>query len=232
VVNTGSTSPAGNARSTKTSVARASQTSASTNSKPRKETIDEHEDASPDDEAIQLLLGYSKHGSGDFEGVVAGGSYSTYLSQRVSLTLDLRGTINWRQHPIIEKDQFTGRVTDGSVRLLTAGVQLGILGGFSPVRSAHHELVINLGPFGRFQSSSSGVDGYSIYPPLTTNTPLSLVGFQNSTPHYTITLGGLLQVQYRCTLGPRIMLGIAGGFQTDTNGDLIEQAGITLGKRF
>ncbi|MDF2192122.1 hypothetical protein [Paraflavitalea sp. CAU 1676] len=232
VVKTSPTSPAGNARSTKTSATRTAQPPASAHSNRRNETIDDDEDAAPDDEAIQLLLGYSKHGGGDYDGIVFAGSYAKYLSQQFSLTVDLRGTMNWRQDQIIEKDQLTGQVTDRSIRLLTAGVQLGILGGFSPVHSAHHEVMINLGPFGRFQSCASGSDGYSTYPPRVSNLPFTVVEFWNTTPQHTITLGALLQVQYRWTLGPRITLGIAGGFQTDTEGDVIQEAAITIGKRF
>ncbi len=183
------------------------------------------------DKAIQVAGGYSHHGSGDMKGVVFGVEYRQYISNRFSLNYGLRGTINSGKETIIVNNLITGDRTDASVRFTTAGVQAGINGGLSIVRNIKHELIVSLGGFGRYQSASNGDDGYSIYCPQQTGQPTILIGYDNRTPQEIFTIGGIFQVQYSFTFRNKIFIGLVPAFQTDTNGDVILQAALTVGRR-
>ncbi len=181
--------------------------------------------------AIQVMGGYSKHGSGDYEGIVFGTEYIHYHTKKLSLTYSFRGTINDGKETIIINNTTTGIRTDASVRFTTAGVQLGVNGGLSIIRSQHHELMLSLGAFGRYQSASNGSDGYSLYYPQMTGQPTILVGYDNKTDQNTYAFGGIGQLHYNYTFKSKLYIGILGAFQTDTNGDVIPQVALSVGRR-
>jgi len=182
-------------------------------------------------ESIQLVGGYSRHGSGDLNGIIFGAEYLKYLSGRFLLDFNIRATINDGKDEIIVNNTTTGTKTDASLRYTTAGVQIGVNGGLSIFKNMKHEFIISLGAFGRYQSASNGSDGYSFYSPQATGLPVALIGFDNRTPQETFSLGGILQLQYHFTIKNNIYIGILPGFQTDTNGDAIPQIALTLGRR-
>jgi hypothetical protein len=184
------------------------------------------------DRHLQMSAGYGLHGSGDLKGVVFGTEFTKYKSEKLSLNYNLRAGIHFGKDKILLINQTAGTTTDQSIRYTTAGVQLGINAGLSPVRTLHHEIAIALGPFGRFQSASNGSDGYSLYYPNATGIPSVLVEYNNRTPQNTFALGGLLQLKYTYTTGKGLSFALSPGFQTDTNGDAIPQALLLVGKRF
>ena len=180
--------------------------------------------------SISFVGGFGKHGSGDMKGIVFGGDYTVYYSRKFSLTYNFRGGVHSSIHPIHVDNG--GNITDASIRFTTAGFQLGANAGLSVLNSAHHEVMIKLGAFGRYQSASNGSDGYSLYSPTTTGVPTVLVGYDNRTPQQTLAFGGVVQLQYNFTFNSNLFLGIQPAFQTDTNGDVILQASLVVGKRF
>lgn len=182
--------------------------------------------------AVQVLGGYSKHGSGDMNGIVFGAEYVRYTSKRFSLNYNFRATINDGIDRIIETNVSAGTVRDASVRFTTAGVQLGTDAGFSFIRTRSHEALASLGGFVRYQSASNGDDGYALYYPSATGLPMTVVAYNNHTPQETFNAGGILQLRYNYTFNNKIVAGLSAGFQTDSNGDAIQQLGITIGKRF
>lgn len=184
------------------------------------------------DQQILVTGGYSKHGSGDMQGIVFGTEYTKYNSPKLSLNYYFRGSINNAADTIIINNDFSGMRQDASIRFTTAGVQAGVNVRYSFVRNKRNELLISLGGFGRYQSASNGSDGYSLYYPSTTGVPTVLVEYNNKTTQKTYTLGGLLQFQYNYTFNKNIVAGLSPGFQTDTNGDVLLQAVIVIGKRF
>ncbi|MDQ3278091.1 MAG: hypothetical protein M3Q06_07180, partial [Bacteroidota bacterium] len=149
-----------------------------------------------------------------------------------SLNYHFRGSINNATDKITFRDNFAGITTDASVRFTTAGVQLGASGQYSFVRTRHQEFLVSLGAFGRYQSASNGSDGYQIYYPNRTNVPAVLIGYQNRTPQKTYAIGGLFQFAYNYTFNQNFLIGFAPGLQTDTNGDMIIQGVLRVGKRF
>lgn len=182
--------------------------------------------------AFEFLGGYSTHGSGDMLGITFGGGYKTYLSKRFSLNYNMRAHINSSKEKIIVYNNLLlNDRRDASVRFTTAGVQLGINAGYSLIRSAKHEFMVSLGGFGRYQSASNGSDGYALYFPPTTGQPTVLVGYDNRTPQETITAGYIVQFHYNYTFKNNMFIGLLPGWQNDTNGDIITQIALTVGKR-
>ncbi|MBC7886322.1 MAG: hypothetical protein H7Z13_00425 [Ferruginibacter sp.] len=181
--------------------------------------------------AIQLVGGYSRHGSGDYKGIVFGADYIKYLSKRTSLDFNFKAMINDGRDLIIVTNNTNGTQTDASVRFTAAGVQVGVNGGYSIIRNRRHELMISLGGFGRYQSSSNGDDGYQIYEPLRTGQPTVLIGYDNRTPQRVYSLGGIFQFHYNFTFNNKVYIGLVPGFQTDTNGDAIPHLALTVGRR-
>lgn len=182
--------------------------------------------------AFEFLGGYSTHGSGDMLGITFGGGYKTYLSKRFSLNYNMRAHINSSKEKIIVNNMLLpNNRRDASIRFTTAGVQLGINAGYSLIRTAKHEFMVSLGGFGRYQSASNGSDGYSLYFPATTGQPTVLVGYDNRTPQETITAGYLVQFHYNYTFKNNVFIGLLPGWQNDTNGDIITQVALTVGKR-
>ena len=184
------------------------------------------------DRALQLTLGYGTHGSGDLKGVIFGAEYIKYFPSGVSLNYNFRGSINTGKDKIIVTGGPSGNTIDASVRYTTAGVQFGVNAGYSFLRSSAHEMQVSLGPFARYQSASNGTDGYSFYGPNQTGIPTVLIGFDNRSPQETISIGGIFQLHYNYTFNNKNYIGIVPGFQTDTNGDVIPQVGLSIGKRF
>lgn len=182
--------------------------------------------------AIQLVGGPTRHGSGDADGLTYGAEYVRYYTKKFSLTYNLRGTIhNYKdEYEII--DVASGRTTDNSIRFTTAGVQAGVNAGYSIVRTRSHEVMISLGAFGRYQSSSD--DGYFVYYPSTVINPIPnfLFRFDNTTPQKTFSLGALLQIKYNLRIGKHLYTGVAPFLQTDTQGDLIRNMLLVIGRRF
>jgi hypothetical protein len=180
--------------------------------------------------AIQMVGGYSKHGSGDMNGIIFGAEYIKYVNRRVSLNYNFRASINDGKDEIIVNDLLTGTRTDASVRFTTAGVQLGVNGGLSFVRTTKHEFMISLGAFGRYQSASNGTDGYALYQPHLTGQPTVLIGFDNRSPQETFSFGGIFQLHYNYSINNKVFVGLSPGFQTDTNADVIPQVALTIGR--
>lgn len=182
--------------------------------------------------SLQITGGYSKHGSGDMKGIVAGAEYIHAASSKIFLNYNMRSTINNGTQEIIINDAVAGTTQDASIRFTTAGLQLGVDGGYSFLRSRHLAMSFSLGAFLRYQSASNGSDGYSLYFPAATGLPLVLVGYSNRTPQQTVAFGGLVQFQFDVSLTKNMYVGIVPRFQTDTNGDAIIQFALAVGRRF
>ena len=184
--------------------------------------------------ALEFVGGYSTHGSGDMRGIIFGAGYKTYLSKKFSLNYNMRAHIHSSKEEIIILSPLVnnGR-KDASIRFTTAGAQLGINAGYSLWRNRQHEFMVSAGGFGRYQSASNGSDGYSItFNSSTPGLPRALVEYDNRTPQQTITAGYIVLVNYNYTLNNNMYIGVEPGFQNDTNGDVLSQVALTIGKRF
>ena len=179
-------------------------------------------------EEFRAVTGYSKHGSGDMHGVIFGAEYARNPDKRFFLTYQLKGGFNSSRDKITFNNTITGTVTDASLRFSTGGVQIGVLGSLNIIRSSRHRFQVGIGTFGRYQTTSN--DGYALHYPTTTGIPAVLVELYNPYPQHTVALGGIIQLQYQFYVSRKMFVGLIVGFQTDTNGDAIPQAGLVLGR--
>lgn len=186
-------------------------------------------DAMPN-EALQLVLGYSKHGSGDMDGIVFGADYSWYLGRKFSFGLNIRGTINSDHDDYSYYNQTTNITSEASIRSTTAGAQLGLNAQYSIIRSPHHEIMVSLGAYLRYQSTS--LDGYSVMGPPITGTPEFHFSFYNWDNQNSISPGILPQLHYNFTFMNNLVLGLKGGIQQDMLAEAVQFVAFTIGKRF
>lgn len=178
-------------------------------------------------ESITLGFGYSKSGSGDLPGVMLTTEYRKYVKQRVFLTTGLGANMHYGDMPIFYTTP-TGNDRDGSIREVTAGFQLHGLAGWDFVQAKRHSVGIAAGPMLRYQATTSP-DMVSIYYPAATGMPFPLVLFDHREDQRIFSVGGMAQLSYRYQAGRRFILGALGSFQTDTNSDVIFQAGASIG---
>jgi len=182
--------------------------------------------------AIQMVVGISRHTSGDVDGLTYGAEYVRYYSKKFSLAYNFRGTIHNEKHAYFVTYAPSGRTTDASIRFTTAGVQTGINAGLSIIRSRNHEFMISLGTFGRYQAASNGTDGYLVYYPNTiAGIPTYLFSYDNNTSQAAFSVGGLLQFNYNFRISKKAYVGLLPSLQTDTHGDLIIQLLLVGGRR-
>jgi hypothetical protein len=102
--------------------------------------------------------------------------------------------------------------------------------GYHIIRNIRNDLSIRTSALFRYQSSSD--DGVGIYYEPATGLPFPVVVFDHRDPQKTFATGLSLQLGYNYFTLKNYTIGIFGAFQLDTNGDVIRNAGISLGKRF
>lgn len=182
--------------------------------------------------SLRFNVGESTHGTGDLKGISFGTAYTHYLKKKLSLEYHFKGTIHDGQDTYLLF--VNGNLEqDGSVRTTTAGFQIGSLIRYSPLRTLHHEFTIAAGPYGRYESSSLGSNGYGArYPSPTSSIPRIMIEFDHSFSQRIYNIGYMAELSYSYTFKKRLFLGMNIAFQNDTNGDAITHLGFLIGKRF
>jgi hypothetical protein len=100
---------------------------------------------------------------------------------------------------------------------------------FAPLRTKNHEAKLGAGPVVRYQSSSyPNIYGTTTLP----NFPKPVFTFRHYEEQNMLTFGYQVAVSYAYTLRSRFFIGGKMSFQNDTNGDVITQYGLRVGKRF
>lgn len=178
---------------------------------------------------ISLLGGYGRSGTGDLPGFMFGAEYSAYFKEKISWAIGFGGFFYDGEDPDFITNNIYSR-SNGSLRYTTAGLQVTGHIGFCLIRNRVHEIQLRPGVLVKYQSAS--LDGYSILYPVATGYPEPLVSFFNSNPQRTIAAGASAQAKYDYTIGNKISMGALAGIQTDTEGDLITQVGLTLRRGF
>lgn len=182
--------------------------------------------------SLRFNIGESTHGTGDLKGISFGTAYTHYLKKKLSLEYHFKGTIHDGQD--IYLLYVNGNLEqDGSVRTTTAGFQIGSLIRYSALRTSHHEFTLAAGPYGRYESSSLGSNGYGArYPSPASPIPRILIEFDHSFPQRIYNIGYMAELSYNYTFKKKLFVGVNAAFQNDTNGDAITHLGLMIGKRF
>jgi hypothetical protein len=179
---------------------------------------------------IQLTAGTSFNGTGDIRGFAFNTEYDQYFKKKFSWNIGMGGTIHDKVEPIFYTDQ-SGNLIDASVRATTAGFQVTCLLSYSIIKTEEHEFFTRIGPLFRYQSTSYW-DVLAVYHPAGTGLPFPVVAFINTSPQRTVAIGGAVQIGYAYSINKKISLGILGSFQLDSNGDVLRNALISIGRRF
>ncbi len=177
-----------------------------------------------------FIIGKSKHGTGDIRGLFFTTEYSKRFRDRLSYSVGISGTINDRE----DKRTFSapdGSTIDGSIRDAIAGFQISNHLGYHFIKNSSHNFQVRLGALLRYQTISFADATTTLYPPIT-GLPIPVIYFENTSPQRTYTIGATTQIRYDFIIHKSTTLGLLGGFQTDTNGDVISQVSLSIGKTF
>jgi len=124
-----------------------------------------------------------------------------------------------------------GETIDGTIRFVTAGMQFVTCIKYNFLENYKNTFGIYILPLLRYQATSINDVIITVYPILT-DLPIPVRVLENSEPSRTLSVGGAIRFNYNYTFNKGLYLGVLTGFQTDTNGDTIINAGLTFGKRF
>ncbi|GLU51023.1 hypothetical protein [Dyadobacter frigoris] len=175
--------------------------------------------------------GFSKHGSGDMRGISENITFGKYFHKKLSWTTALGATIHDGSYRITSI-QADGNVMDHSYRYTAGGLQISGGIAYSFMRGKRNEFGIRASAILRYQSSSYFDKLIIIFDPKTTSLPYPATYIFNSTPQKTYAVGGSPELFYNHSLGKSFFLGTTANFQADTNGDVITNLSLSVGKRF
>lgn len=178
----------------------------------------------------QFSAGFSRHGSGDLNGISYFFDYTHYFKNKLSWVASFGGDIHDGVSPLLFEYP-TGNQVDASFRYTLAGIQIGSGIKYSLIKKEKHEVFISVIGIFRYQSSSASDAINKLYPALT-NLPFPVMLLENSSPQRTYSVGAAPRIGYNYTFDKKIAVGFSGGLQFDTNGDTILQLLLTLGRRF
>ncbi|MDX5584537.1 MAG: hypothetical protein QNK20_06320 [Aureibaculum sp.] len=185
----------------------------------------------PNKSTIEFSFGWAKNGTGDINGFLYGAQYQQSFSKKVYWVVGFEGTFH--DNPLGDQLFFEldGEKFDSTIRFVTAGMQLatGIKYNFSENDKSTFGIYVL--PILRYQSTSIN-DIISTEYPIGTGLPIPVRILINEEPSRTLSFGGALRLNYNYIFNKGLYLGILAGFQTDTNGDSMINAGLTFGKRF
>lgn len=179
---------------------------------------------------LNLSFGRSKHFSGDITGIIFSTEFSKKIKQRVSYSIALTGTIHDGEDRLYFS-AFSGQQINGSIRYVTAGVQVSSHLGYHFINTTKSDFQLRFGPLLRYQSSSLPDAVTILYEPIT-GLPIPVIYFEQYEPQRIFSTGGSLQLRYDYTFNKKIAIGILGGFQIDSNEDNIAQVAFSVGRRF
>lgn len=179
---------------------------------------------------IQISAGTSFNGTGDIRGFAFNSEYGHLIKKKFFWYAGMGGTIHDKVEPIFYTGR-SGNPIDASVRATTAGFQVTGVASYSFVKTNKHDFSIRIGPLLRYQSTSYW-DMLEVFPPAGTGLPFPVVAFINLTPQRTVAVGATGQIGYNFTTNNKLSFGVLGTFQFDSNGDVLRNAYLVLGRRF
>lgn len=182
------------------------------------------------EQVLNISIGSSFHGTGDMRGVIVNTGYSKYYKSRIGLSLLLGATLHDKSNPLFYTGP-RGENIDGSIRYTTGGLQFSGLMGYSLIKTTNHRFEIRAGGLLRYQSSSLANDVTILYP-AGSGLPVPVLILRNYDSQRTFTVGASAQLFYNYKISQKLSAGLLAGFQTDTNGDVIRQLSISVGRTF
>ncbi|GGM88015.1 hypothetical protein GCM10010967_20780 [Dyadobacter beijingensis] len=187
----------------------------------------EHQYAAPS-KYLSLSVGPSKHGTGDMRGIMQRVTYTQYFKKRLFWYASVGADLHDGEYQVIVT-QPSGEVTDHSFRYTAGAMQLTGGAGFSALRSKNTELGVRLAAVLRYQSSSLYDYLNIIYDPKEIG-PYPAMFIANVNPQRTFAAGICPELFFNQRIFKSFTAGISGGFQLDTNGDVLTSFALSVGK--
>jgi hypothetical protein len=167
--------------------------------------------------------------SGDEYGVAFSVGFEKPTSKRGYWGMEALTTIHNSVDPIFYTlSPNSNTIFDGSVRSVTAGIQLGGYAGYQIVSKKQFSIGASLGPILRYQSSSTS-DSYSTYYQAVTGLPFPVIVFDHREPMETFAVGGLGKINLRYRIKNKCFFDGFASMQVDTNGDNFMNYGLSFG---
>lgn len=178
---------------------------------------------------ISLSGGRSTHGTGDMKGVSQKIAYGKYFKKRLLWFSSVGADIHDGKFEVTRIGE-NGETTDHSFRYTSGAFQLTGGVGFSFLRNSRSDLGIKIGGILRYQSSSF-YDNLSILFDPERIGPYPATFIFNTSPQRTYSAGVGPEAFYQQTIFRSIFAGLSAGFQVDTNGDVLTNMALSIGKR-
>lgn len=178
----------------------------------------------------KLLSGAARTlaGTGDVYGLQFNVGVEKQTGERGLIEIELVGNIHHKSDPLFYSYTLGGRLNDGSIRTICAGLQVNGSIGHAIVQKKGFQLFTNLGVLLRYQSSNIG-DGYELLYPAATGLNYPVVSFNHQYPLNTFAVGGLGKIVARFTLKNNAAIDAFALLQTDSNGDAFSGYGLRFG---
>ncbi|MDR6806836.1 hypothetical protein J2Y45_004028 [Dyadobacter sp. BE34] len=178
---------------------------------------------------ISLTGGRSTHGTGDMIGVSQRVTYGQYFRKKLFWFSAVGADIHdGKVLSMTTRDD--GTVLDHSYRYTSGAIQITGGVGWSILRTTKSELGVKVSGILRYQSSS-----YFDYLAITYDPqkigPYPATFILHTSPQRTYAVGVGPEMFYQQSIFKSIFAGLSTGFQVDTNGDVLTNISLSIGKR-
>ncbi len=180
---------------------------------------------------LEFSFGWAKHGTGDIGGFIYGAQYQQSFGEKIYWVVGFEGTFHDDPNGNQLFFEVEGERFDSTIRFVTAGMQLVTGIKYNFFENKESTFGVYALPVFRYQATSIN-DLIDIEFPVITGLPVPVRIILNEEPSRTFSVGGAIRLNYNHTFKKGLYLGILTGFQADTNGDTVINAGLTFGKRF
>ncbi len=178
---------------------------------------------------ISLSGGRSTHGTGDMIGVSQRVTYGQYFRKRLFWFSAIGADIHDGKELSITT-QPDGSTLDHSFRYTSGAIQLTGGVGWSFLSTNKSEFGVKVGGVLRYQSSSYFDQLAVIFDPQKIG-PYPATFILNTSPQRTYSVGIGPEAFYQRTIFRSIFGGLSAGFQVDSNGDVLTNISLSVGKR-
>lgn len=178
---------------------------------------------------ISLSAGRSTHGTGDMTGVSQRVTYGQYFRKKLFWFSAVGADIHDGK-VLITTTQDEGTVLDHSYRYTSGAIQITGGAGWSILRTSKSELGARVSGILRYQSSSYFDQLAVTYDPQKIG-PYPATIILHTSPQRTCAVGVGPEALYQQNIFQSVFAGLSAGFQVDTNGDVLTNISLSIGKR-
>lgn len=193
------------------------------------DAIAQNTDTALSSKFVSISGGRSTHGTGDMAGVSQRITYGQYFRKKLFWFSAIGADIHDGKF-LSTTTQEDGSVLDHSFRYTSGAIQITGGAGWSFLRTRKSDLGVKVSGVLRYQSSSYFDQLAIIFDPQKIG-PYPATFILNTSPQRTYAVGVGPEAFYQQTIFKSIFAGLSAGFQVDTNGDVLTNISLSIGKR-